>query len=176
MPQEQPADLFGLREPARGGRPTIAGGPVDRKGGPSVRSKLKAKGGWVWIPLSFIFLLLGTVLGFQVALSVRSQISSGPHEDPYALNLSATPSGDSVHLRWDRDAPAVRKAERGILYIEENDTQKTVSLDFGHLRHGSVIYRSASGDVRFRLEVFVKDKASLAETLQFHFVGGVGAQ
>ena len=57
------------------------GKQIDTSGGPNWRRpsvparSLRLRGGWVWIPLSFIFLLLGTVLGFQVALSVRSQIS-----------------------------------------------------------------------------------------------------
>jgi hypothetical protein len=102
-----------------------------------------------------------------VALSVRSQVSNTPKEDPYALNLSATPSADSVHLRWDRQAPAVQKAERGVLIIEEASGDKRVELDIGHLRHGSVIYRGGSHSIQFRLEVFVKNKSSVSETLQF---------
>lgn len=169
MQHDQSADIFGLREPARERRPSPPRAVADRQGQPPARSRSpKTKGGWVWIPLSFIFLLLGTILGFQVALSVRSQISNTPHEDPYALNLSATPSADSVHLRWDRQAPAVRKAERGLLVIDEAGMQKIVNLDIGHLRHGSVIYRKGSNDVQFRLELFVKDKSSVSETLQFH--------
>ena len=36
---------------------------------------LRLRGGWVWIPLSFVFLLVGTILGFQVALSVRGKVA-----------------------------------------------------------------------------------------------------
>lgn len=128
---------------------------------------VKLRGGWVMIPLSCMFLLIGTVLGFQVALSVRSQIKPGPTENPYALHVSATPSSDSVHVRWDRSAPAIRKAERGMLLITENGNQRKVDLDVGHLRNGSVIYRKVSGDVDFRLEVFANDKVSISETVHF---------
>ncbi len=132
---------------------------------------LRLRGGWVWVPLSFIFLLLGTILGFQVALSVRSQINRMPSQDPYALHLSAVPSAGSVHLRWDRNSPAIRKAQRGVLVISENGKQKSVDLDAGHLQNGSVIYRRVSDDVKFRLEVFTDDNVSVGETVEFQTTG-----
>ena len=150
-----------------GGEHLDSNGEPDKRQ-PSARTRsLRLRGGWVWVPLSFIFLLLGTVLGFQVALSVRSQITSTPRQDPYALSLTASASADSVHLRWDRQSPAIRKAQRGVLVISENGTEKRVDLDVGHLRNGSVIYRRASEDVGFRLEVFTKENVSVSETIQF---------
>ncbi len=128
----------------------------------------KARGGWVWIPLSFIFLLLGTVLGFQVALSVRSQIPHALREDPYVLNLSVTPAGESLHVRWDRHAPAIQGALRGALIITEGGQQKTVPLQIAELQNGSVIYRRASSEVRFRLDVVEREQNIVSETLQFN--------
>jgi hypothetical protein len=128
---------------------------------------LRLRGGWVWLPLSFVFLLVGTVLGFQVALSVRSKVSNTPNINPYELNLTATPSAESVHLRWDRGSPALQNAQRGRLVIEEDGQIKNVSLDAGHLRNGSVIYRQAGNDVSFRLEVFLKERVSLSQTVEF---------
>jgi hypothetical protein len=131
---------------------------------------LRLRGGWVWVPLSFIFLLLGTVLGFQVALSVQSKISPQVQGDPYTLGLTATPSADSVHLRWDRNSLPIQNAQRGVLVIRENDTEKTIELDAGHLRNGSVIYRKASNDLQFRLEVFMKQQVSISETVEYRSV------
>jgi hypothetical protein len=164
--QEQDGGLLGARRYASTGakyRDIDLGGEWRETG----RRSIKVGGGWVWIPLSFIFLLVGTVLGFQVAISVRSQITNGPKEDPYALNLTATPSAESVHLRWDRDSVPVRLAQKGVLLIVENGSRKAVDLDTGHLRHGSVIYRRFSDDVKFRLEVYVNDQMSVTETLPF---------
>jgi len=121
----------------------------------------------IWVPLSFIFLLLGTVLGFQVALSVQSKITATPRQDPYRLSLSATPSAGSIHVRWDRASPVIQKAQRGVLVITENSKQKSVALDAGYLRNGSVIYRRASDNVRFRLEVFTSENVSVCETISY---------
>lgn len=134
---------------------------IDESSGKRLRS------GWVWIPLSFIFLLLGVVLGFQVALSVRSHVPAGFRQDPYALNLSISPAGDSLHIRWDRNSPAVQAATRGWLSIQDGAGQKTVDLDVTQLQNGSVIYRRASSSVRFRLEVLAGGRVTVGESLDF---------
>lgn len=134
---------------------------IDESSGKRLRS------GWVWIPLSFIFLLLGVVLGFQVALSVRSHVPSGFRQDPYALHLSISPAGDSLHVRWDRNSPAVQSATRGWLTIQDGGGQKTVDLDVTQLQNGSVIYRRASAEVRFRLEVLANGRVTVGESLDF---------
>lgn len=130
--------------------------------------KKRSRTGWVWIPLSFIFLLLGVVLGFQVALSVGSRLPSGLRPpDPFVLNLVANPSGNSVHVRWDRNAPAIQNAPRGVLHIQDGNSEQRVELDALQLLNGSVIYRRAAPNVKFRLEVFTSDKASFSETVDF---------
>jgi len=130
--------------------------------------KKRNRTGWVWIPLSFIFLLLGVVLGFQVALSVGSRLPSGLRPpDPFAMNLVASPSGSSVHVRWDRTAPAIQNAPRGVLHIQDGTSEQRVELDALQLLNGSVIYRRAAQNVKFRLEVFTSEKASLSETVDF---------
>lgn len=134
---------------------------IDQKTGSKVRS------GWVWIPLSFIFLLLGTVLGFQVALSLRNQLPASIRPDPYSLHMTVTPAGDSLHVRWDRDASPIHSQAKGALVISDGGAQKVVELDADQLRNGSVVYRRASNDVRFRLEVQTADRVVVAETMDF---------
>jgi hypothetical protein len=142
------------------------GGEPAARAGPGPRS-LSLRSNWVWLPLSFIFLLVGTILGFQVALSVRSELTGGPREDPYALKLTASASAGSVHVQWDRQAPAVRQARRGLLWIRDGENEKSVDLDLGHLRYGSVIYRKQSGRVTFRLDVFVGDHQAVSESVDY---------
>jgi hypothetical protein len=42
-----------------------------------------------------------------------------------------------------------------------------VQLDADQLRNGSVVYRRASNDVRFRLELQTSDRVVVAETMEF---------
>src|SRR5262249_43092444 len=60
---------------------------------------------WIWFPLSCIFLLLGVLLGFQAALTLRPK-SLGGNSDPYNIALSVTKSGNDLQLKWDRQSAA----------------------------------------------------------------------
>jgi hypothetical protein len=126
-----------------------------------------ARKGWVWIPLSFIFLFLGVLLGFQAALSVQKKTSSDSMLDPYSLVLSVTKSGDTLNIRWDRQAPAIRGAQRGELLITDGSYRRQLDLDASQLQIGSVIYRRVSENVTFRLEVFTRDRTSVVETWEY---------
>lgn len=140
------------------GLPTSA---LDPKTGTKIRS------GWVWIPLSFIFLLFGAILGFATALSMRNQLPEGIRPDPYSLHLTVTPVADSLHVRWSRDAGPIHDQAKGQLIINDAGAQKVVKLDADQLRNGSVVYRRASNDVQFKLEVQTGDRVVVAETMDF---------
>jgi len=131
------------------------------------RRSLDYRSGWVWIPLSVIFLLLGMALGFQIALAVRGEIGAGSGQDPYALYLSVTPSAGSIHLSWDRTSPVLSAAKSGRLVISDDGEERTVDLNIVQLRNGSVAYSGASGDLDFRLEVVTTKDVIVAETLEY---------
>jgi hypothetical protein len=125
----------------------------------------KARSGWVWVPLSFIFLLLGVLLGFQAALTLRPQASAA--SDPFNLQLSVAREGNNLNVRWDRQALAIRTASRGVLVIVDGSYHKTVELDPNQLQTGSVVYRHNSGEVRFRLEVYPRDRDMIVESIEW---------
>jgi len=126
--------------------------------------KSKARRGWYWMPLSFIFLLLGLVLGFQAALTVRQ---SG-RADPYNVSLTVTKSGGDLQVTWDRQALAIRTALKGVLTIEDGNYSKPIDLGASELRGGSVvIYKPLTDRVRFRLDLSLKDRDSLSEAVEW---------
>lgn len=130
---------------------------------------------WVWIPLSLIFLLLGLVLGFQIALSFTERQAQ---KDPYLLSLSTSRFGDSMYLKWNADSAAIRKSQRGILHILDGDNRKTFELSQEDLARGGALYQNSSSTVKFRLEVFTSDRVSVSETLESSVVswsGGSGS-
>ena len=130
----------------------------------------KAKGarsGWVWIPLSFIFMLLGVILGFQIAISMRPRTPANPYLEAWNLALGVQRLEDRLVVSWDRTAPAVRNANRGVMTILAGDDSRRIELSFNDLQAGQLIYRSSPSTVIFRLEVFPKDRTSVAETLEY---------
>jgi hypothetical protein len=123
--------------------------------------------GWMWIPLSFIFLLFGVLIGSYIAMNLRFNVTSMSREDPYSMQLSAQRSGTSLHLKWNRNAPAIQASSRGLLHINDGGNEKVVELDLLQLQNGSVIYRRATDRVRFRLEVFANNRVSVAESVEY---------
>jgi hypothetical protein len=123
---------------------------------------VKSRSGWVWVPLSFIFLLLGVLLGFQAALTLRPASAAS---DPFNLQLSVSKEASNLNVRWDRQALAIRTATRGVLVIVDGSYHKTVDLDPNQLQTGSVVYRYNSGQVQFRLEVYPRDRDMLVESI-----------
>jgi hypothetical protein len=133
---------------------------------PQISEEKPKNRGWIWIPVSVIFLLVGVLAGFQAALRVGPQALGGL--DPYDLSLTVTPSGSDLEVKWDRQSRVVRKAVKGILTIEDGNYRKAIELDADRLQSGSqLVYRRYSNDVRFRLEVFLKDSTSVAEAVEW---------
>lgn len=154
MNTETTAGILGINQPT-------APGGGDQVTSPSRR-------GWIWLPLSFVFLLLGVFLGIQVSVSVGQKLPGALRAgDPLALGLNATSSGESVHLRWDRGSSVVKSGQGARLIIGDGGAEKTVMLTQDQLQFGSVIYHRGSPQVRFRLEVEVRDRVTLTETLDF---------
>jgi len=131
---------------------------------PETRRK---RGGEVWVPLSFIFLLLGLLLGFLAAtMTIRPQLPARSN-DPYNINLAVAKQGSDLLLRWDRNALATRTAARGSLTIEDGSYQKIVSWTSQDLQNGSVVYPPITKHVKFRLEVVLNGRDSLVETVEW---------
>jgi hypothetical protein len=123
--------------------------------------------GWMWLPFSFLFLLLGILLGFQAALTMYPGRSGSLGDDPFNIELSVAKSDQSLHIRWNRQSEAIRLAQKGVLYIKDGGYSKQVDLDSTQLQNGSVIYRRQSDHVQFRFEVYPRDKVSLVESVEW---------
>jgi hypothetical protein len=122
--------------------------------------------GWVWLPLIFLFMLLGGALGYELAVTVGARAAASAVQD-FSLSLSVKKSGDNLRLSWSRRSPAVRFAQRGLLEIDDGGYTRPVVLDAAQLQNGSLIYRSVSNSVRFRMTVFPQARVSVVETLEW---------
>ena len=130
-------------------------------------SKSRARSGWVWIPLSFVFLLLGVVLGFQAALTMGPRAASRSAVD-YGLGLTVTKENANLSVRWDRDASAIKAAQKGLLEIEDGGYAKSVDLDQAQLSNGNILFTNSTGTVRFRLIVYPQAAVTVTQTLEWH--------
>lgn len=133
---------------------------------PSNRKK-NVRGGWVWIPLSFIFMLLGTVIGFQIALSMRPRQPTNAWLEAWDIALTVKQNNAELIISWDPLAPAVRNSSRGVLYIQTRTDTHNVELRGPQLQAGSVIYRSVPERAVFRLELYPRERSAVSETAEF---------
>lgn len=129
----------------------------------SSRSPLRS--GRVWIALSFVFLMVGLALGFEVALNYGPRPANQAAD--FSLSLVVSKTGPNLSVHWNGLAPAVRASQRGVLEIEEKGVTKPVDLDAAQLQNGTLTYRNATQDVRFRLTVFPKEQVSVMEAAEW---------
>ena len=136
--------------------PTPAPAPVPEQRVPRPRVR------WRWLPLSSIFLVIGVLLGIEATYSFR-----GAQPDPYDLKLTLSHEGNALTLHWNRNAPAVHAAQRGIVVIEDGNVPKTFSLSASDLQTGTVVYTGPGPSVHFQLRVFPHERDSVTETIDW---------
>jgi hypothetical protein len=129
-------------------------------------AKLRGPRRWVWFPVVVLSMLLGAALGYELALNLGER-APGISARDLSLSLSVKKSGDNLRLSWSRMSPAVRSAQRGLLEIDDGGYTRPVTLDAAQLQNGSLIYRSVSNSVRFRMTVFPQARVSVVETLDW---------
>ena len=151
--EENPQTAFGFSEPAREA--------------PQVSAPVRAwRSGWVWLPLTFLFLLLGVLLGYQLAQTMGARAAAAAAQD-LSLTLSVKRNDDNLSVTWNRFAPSIRAAQKGLLEIDDGGYTKPVSLDAAQLQNGSLIYHNATNAVRFRLTVYPQARVSVVETFEW---------
>jgi hypothetical protein len=70
-----------------------------------------------------------------------------------SLGLRVEYQGEHLLVTWSRRSPAVRAAVAGVLRIEDGSQRRDVHLDAEQVAGGSILYKPASDDVIFRLEL-----------------------
>jgi len=155
----------GVEEPAPEAAPEPLPAPVADASLPSTRLRLLWCSWWVQGPLLACLLAAAGLLGFVSSRELnRLSPPQPPPRDPYALSLTVVEYADSLHLIWDRQAPPVALAEGARLSISDGEQSRGLDLTAVQLQRGSVIYRKLTNQVRFRLEVFLKQGRSVSET------------
>jgi len=73
---------------------------------------------------------------------------------PDRIGLAASRENDGLRLEWNREAATVRRATRGLLYIQDGTHRSQLPLTDRQLADSRVRYWPETGDVQFRLELF----------------------
>ena len=74
-----------------------------------------------------------------------------------SLGLRIHVQGDDFLITWDREAPAIQSAAKGVLRIQDGSERRITDLQPAELANGSIIYRPRSDDVDFLLLVYARD-------------------
>lgn len=122
------------------------------------RAPISSARGWLLVPVIFALTALLTFVGFYLRATSINRLRSGgvpsitlPETD---LSLEVQNRGDRLFVNWARQLPSLQSAKYGILSIDDGPEHHRIDLDSKELTSGSILYKPASQDVTFRLEVY----------------------
>lgn len=81
-----------------------------------------------------------------------------------ALRLAVNVAGPQLEITWDREAPAILRAQRGMLVITDGAHREQVPLSALQLREGRVLYTRVTREVALRLEVTAGNAPATSES------------
>jgi hypothetical protein len=112
-------------------------------------------------------MLLGVILGFQIAISMRPRTPANPYLEAWSLALGYSGLMTASSSVGIGRPPAVRNANRGVMTILAGDDSRRIELSYNDLQAANSSIAASPATVMFRLEVFPKDRTSVAETLEY---------
>jgi hypothetical protein len=114
-----------------------------------------------WLPwLALLLLSIAAAFGYELWTLAR--------EPRWAeLHLDAHQTADELEISWDRLAPVVANASRGILSITDGPARKNIELTATETRSGRFSYHSFHPDVLFRLQIYGDGLQASGDTLRF---------
>jgi hypothetical protein len=102
----------------------------------------------VWLPLLAIILAsVGAALVYEIW-------KIGGQARWTELPLDAHAAAGRVELIWDRSAPVVTQASRGVLSVTDGPVRQDIRLNPAEIRAGSYAYKPAHGNLLFHLELY----------------------
>jgi hypothetical protein len=133
--------------------------------GPETAAPPSRKLQWRWLLVPG-FLAIGAVAGFVGYRNLGNNRPFPSVEPALPLRLSVFEQSNQLDVTWDRNAPAVTGAKRGVLSISDGSKKRDLELSGAQLRNGRVLYSRLSGDVNLRLEVFPEGQPSVTESIR----------
>lgn len=133
-------------------------------------SRRKPKSSWVLMAL--VFLLAASVTFAWAYLAAQSWLARGvahafaqPSEGNSDLGMQVDSQGDSLRVSWNH-IPDLDFSKRGVLQIVDGTQRREVQLDPVQLANGSILYKPATDDVTFHLEIRSDGTSPVSQTLR----------
>ena len=99
-------------------------------------------------------LALAVIVPILLLSTRRASVRASTRMDPLQpVALTLTGEGGRMSAGWDREAPAIRSAECGVLLIADGSVRRRVILDASQLRAGKLFYWPLNKDVSFELTI-----------------------
>lgn len=121
---------------------------------------------WLVVPGFLITAGLVGFFAYQNLYSNKAPVTQAAVESALPLKLSVAEKGNQLDVTWDRNAPSITHANRGVLSISDGANKRELELSGTQLRNGRVLYSRLSADVNLRLEVFPEGRESVSESIR----------
>jgi hypothetical protein len=111
---------------------------------------------------------LSFATAFWTMPGLRSKLGGlGSHTPSGQLGLQVVRAGESqLNLSWNPSAPHLGAARKAKLTIKDGPFNRELDMDSSLLQSGKVTYFPSGTDVQLRLEVYIDDSHSMAESVR----------
>lgn len=128
---------------------------------PSASKRTSRVGVWVWVLLLFLLLCGGGLLAIRRIPTARpvdsskkaNNVALNPTRVEAGLGLQAERHNGDLTLTWNRQATPILNAASGVLSIADGELNRTITLDAGQVRSGSILYVPTGDQIRMQLTV-----------------------
>lgn len=161
--------------PAPAPKPALPTSPVGREIAPLplVHTLAQPRGVARWLPVFHTAAIAMILTGAGVVALENSRGAPLPGGEPQRasqespLGLNATAKAGQVVIQWNRQAPAILRAQKAVLRIQDGVVTDVTHLDPKQLRDGYLAYQPSTTNVDIRLDVKTRDGRTETESAQF---------
>jgi len=109
--------------------------------------------------MSILLIAIGVAIAFTL-MQTNAWLSLQPKHST-ALQLQVRQQDEGFWVTWNRDTPILLSGQAtGVLTIHDGTQKRELTLAAAELRMGSVVYSTTSSNVRFDLEVAVRESTT----------------
>ncbi|MGA8029051.1 MAG: energy transducer TonB [Bryobacteraceae bacterium] len=126
---------------------------------------------WVAVALCLAIAASAMFFGLQHAKSSTGAVNTSRVIGSVApgselgMKVEAQP-GDRLLVTWNRENQIVKSAKYAILYIDDGPQHRELDFAPEEITGGSVLYRPASDDVKFHLQILERDDSLVDQTVR----------